>query len=127
MVGTSNYCQATNRRGEPCQAYAVKGSSFCFWHSPERAHERKEASSAGGRARHGRSVAVAGEPVRLASLSDVVSLLEQAVSDVLVLENSIQRARCLGYLCGVAVKALEVSDIEQRIVRLEEQVMGVSP
>ena len=126
MVGTSNYCQATNARGEPCGAYAVKGSAFCFWHSPERALDRKEASAAGGRSRHGRALStVAGEPVHLSSLGDVVSLLEQAVSDALCLENSIQRARCLGYLAGIAARALEASDLEQRIVRLEEQ-LGVT-
>ena len=60
--------------------------------------------------------------VPLASLSDVVQLLEQTVGDLLTLENSISRARAVGYLCGVVVKALEASDLEERIVRLEEQL-----
>ena len=127
MDGKSNLCAARNARGEPCGAYAVKGSSFCFWHSPERASDRKEAAAAGGRGGRRRalsSVARAG-PVQLASLADVVALVEQAVGDVLSLENSIARARCLGYLAGIAARALEAGDLEQRIVRLEEQ-LGVT-
>lgn len=56
------------------------------------------------------------------TVADVVDLLGRTVRDVMTLENSISRARCVGYLCGVAVRALEVSDLEDRIRRLEERV-----
>ena len=58
--------------------------------------------------------------VQLGTVADVVRLLESSVRDVLQLENSVSRARCIGYLAGVAVKALEVSSLEERIQRLEE-------
>ena len=121
-ANTSNLCAARNRRGEPCGAYAVNGSSFCYWHSPDLADKRKASSAKGGLARQGRSVARAddhGRRVQLADVGDVVSLLESTVRDLLTLENSVSRARAVAYVCSVAVRALEVSELEDRIVRLE--------
>lgn len=121
MASTSKRCKATNRRGEPCAAYACKDSDYCYWHDPDKAAERKAARRKGGLARHGRSIGVTGdpEPVAISSVADVVRLLEQAVNDVLRLENSIQRARAIGYLAGVIVKALELGELEERVAALE--------
>ena len=118
-------CKASNKRGGPCGAYALHGSAYCFAHDPTRAADRYGARSRGGRARHGRSlgaVATGDQGVKLASMGDVVALLQETVRDVLTLENSIARGRCVGYLAGIAVKALEVSDLEDRIASLEAKV-----
>jgi len=87
------------------------------------ATERKAARSKGGRARHGRRISQQGsnEPVTVATISDVIHLLARAINDALALENSIARARCLGYLAGAVCKALEVGDLEARITALEER------
>lgn len=55
------------------------------------------------------------------TVGDVLVLLERALSDALVLENSIARARAVGYLVSVAVKVLEVTELERRVTRLEER------
>jgi len=128
VSSTGTLCQATTKGGQPCSCYALAGSEFCFWHAPEAAEARKLARVKGGQARQGRSGVLRdgrGVSLPLKSMADVVQLLEKAVGDVLVLENSISRARAVGYLCSVAVKALEVSDLEERITRLEER-LGVS-
>ena len=124
MSASGRQCKASSSSGDRCQAYAVEGSAYCYWHAPELADVRKEARSAGGRARHGRKLGTDRTRVTLASLADVVELVERAVNDLLQLETSISRARAIGYLAGVACKALEASDLEQRIARLEEQVKG---
>ena len=124
-AGRGSLCKASRKDGQACCAYSLLDSEFCFAHCPDRAAERKAARSAGGRARHGRSfgaVATGDQGVKLGSVGDVVQLLETAVRDVLTLENSIGRARCVGYLAGIAVKALEVSDLEDRIASLEAKV-----
>ena len=97
------------------------GSDFCFAHDPTKAAERKAARARGGRARHGRNLDGAGNagPVTISTVPDVVGLLARTVNDVLTLENSIQRARAIGYLAGVIVKALEVSDLEERLTAIE--------
>ena len=54
----------------------------------------------------------------------MIQLLVRAVNDLLSLENSVQRARTLGYLGGVAIKALEVGNLEERVAELERVLKG---
>ena len=121
MTSTGRRCKATTKSGDPCAAYAGDGSDYCFWHDPAKAEERKAARQRGGQARHGRNVIppTGGEPVEIRQVGDVLPLLERAVNDLLALENSIARARAIGYLAGVAIKTLEVSELAERVAELE--------
>lgn len=115
-------CKAKNKRGEPCGSYAVTGGNFCMNHDPARAAQMAAARAKGGRARHGRSIAATaapGETVRLQSVGDVLCLIERAVNDALAMENSLSRSRTLGTLALAALKAFEVSELENRIAALE--------
>jgi hypothetical protein len=60
-----------------------------------------------------------GDPVDIGGLGDLVGLVNRAINDTLVLENSIARNRTLGYLAGVAITALQQADIESRLAALE--------
>jgi len=94
-------------------------------HDPDRVQERHEARARGGRARHGRKLGAGSQGtkrVQLGTLADVVRLVERAVADLLTLENSIARARTLGYLAGIATKALQAAELEERIARLEREL-----
>ena len=120
---TGRQCEAKTKDGRPCASYAVDGSDFCFWHCPHLVGERKRARSRGGHGRHGRSLTTSGaDLVGLASVSDVVLMLEQTARDLLALENSVSRARAVAYVCATAIRALEVADLEARLARLEELV-----
>ncbi len=121
MTTTGRRCEAQTRSGDPCAAYAGEGSDYCFWHDPALAEDRKVARQRGGQARHGRNVIppTGGEAVEIRQVGDVLPLLERAINDVLVLENSIARARAIGYLAGVAIKTLEISELAERVAELE--------
>jgi hypothetical protein len=114
-------CQATTQDGRECQAYAVEGSDYCFFHDPERAAESRLARSKGGSARHGRLIGPVGqaEPVELQSMADVAALLQQTINDTLQLENSLYRSRTLGYLAGYYIRALDMAALERRVAALE--------
>lgn len=109
---TAKRCQAITQDGTPCQAYAVAGSDYCFHHDPDRAVERRDARSRGGRARHGRHVGPVGqaEPIPLETMADVATLLRRTIDDTFQLENSLQRAKTptipspipAGYKSGVS-------------------------
>ncbi len=118
---TAPKCTATTQNGTPCQAYALAGSDYCFHHDPDRSAQRLAARSRGGRARHGRHIGPVGqaEPVALHTMADVTALLRQAIDDTLKLENSLQRARTIGYLSGLFLKALDMAALEQRVIALE--------
>jgi hypothetical protein len=118
---TAPKCQATTQNGTPCQAYALAGSDYCFHHDPARSSQRREARSKGGRARHGRHIGPVGqaEPIELDTMADVAALLRHVINDTLKLENSLQRARTIGYLSGLFLKALDMAALEQRVIALE--------
>jgi len=118
---TAPKCQATTKNGTPCQAYALAGSDYCFHHDPDQAAQRREARSKGGRARHGRHIGPVGqaEPIELGTMADVATLLRQVIDDTFKLENSLQRARTIGYLAGHFLKALDMAALEQRVIALE--------
>lgn len=118
---TTTRCKATTKSGQPCQAWAVEGSDYCFWHDPLRARERAEARKRGGKARHGRRIGTTGRPapVSVQTMAEVVSLLERTVNDALALENSLQRARTIATLANVVIKALEYATLEERVAALE--------
>jgi len=52
-------------------------------------------------------------------MQEVVNLLEQAVNDVLSLENSLQRGRTIATLANAVIKALQFATLEERLEAVE--------
>ena len=116
-------CWATKPDGTPCRAAPLTEGDYCLMHSPEHAEEVQEARRLGGLRRR-REVTVQGAYERdgLRSVDGLLRVLEIAVLDTLGLDNSVARARTLGYLVGVGLKALEVGELEARLGALEAAV-----
>lgn len=99
-------------------------NGLCFWHDPERAAEAAEARRLGGlRRRRESTVSSAYEFEGLDSVTKIRRLVEIAVIDTLGQENSIARNRTLAYLAQMALKALEVGELEERLLALESTIM----
>ncbi len=60
-------------------------------------------------------------PFRLKTAADVLALLEEQVSAVRndPEAGTLEKARCVGYLAGIALKAIEAGDLAARIEALE--------
>lgn len=103
-------------RGRAC------GFGLLFTHDPNTAGERRAARSKGGSARHGRQIGAVEHPAEQVSVkttADICRLLERTINDVLGLENSLNRARVVGYLASIACKALELDQLADRVAALE--------
>ena len=118
----SGLCKHIRNSGEPCKAYAISGSDYCFWHSPDTTSRRSQARKKGGlnrragkRSNHG--------PYGIKTVHDVMRILEDTVNDACGLENSHARARTIGYLCQIAIKGLEVGELEERLGALEDRIL----
>jgi hypothetical protein len=94
-------------------------------HSPEHAKEAQEARRLGG-LRRKREATVCGvyDFEGLNTVAGIRRLVEVAVMDTLGMENSIARSRTLAYLAQVALRTLEVGELEQRLASLEQAVNG---
>ena len=116
-------CTATTQDGGRCRSNALHGSQFCFTHDPAHAQARAEARRRGGHNRRTpKRVDAVNALVSLRSVGDVQAQLESALADTLGQENSAARTQAVVRLLQVALKALEVGDLENRIALLETQL-----
>ncbi len=115
----SKQCQAKNKSGEPCQASA-NGTGFCFTHDATKGKERAIARRNGGLRRITPSVADKSlVPKETRSITDVMTILDYALQESLVLQNSIQRGRLLVSIAHGYIEALKVGEMEQRLEAVE--------
>lgn len=61
-------------------------------------------------------------PFKMKTAQDILSLLAEQVAAVRNDKDvgTLERARCIGYLAGVSLKAVEVANIEGRLAALED-------
>jgi hypothetical protein len=101
--------------------HPLQNSEFCWAHSAERKKEVQEARRLGGlRRKRELTIASAYQFESLDSVDEIRRIVLIAVLDALSLENSMSRARTLAYLAQVALRMLEVGEIEERVAALEE-------
>jgi hypothetical protein len=122
-------CKGTNRKGEPCGAPPLDGSDYCFFHDPDREAERQAARIKGAKSPRRKTVVLAGN-ADFTDAGDVRGLLASMIREVMntptgVRMDIVKKARCVGYLSEKLLKALELSEIEERITALEDRVAGV--
>lgn len=61
-------------------------------------------------------------PIRVETAQQILELLAEQVNAVRTDESigTVERARTIGYLAGVALRAVEVADLSARVERLEQ-------
>lgn len=113
-------CKAKTASGEKCRVPAMKGSPYCFTHSPEVGAARAMARKRGGQRRR---VSHYGDesiiPREVKTLEDANKILAYTLAEVVPMENSIARARVLLALYDSFVKSFEIGELEKRIQALE--------
>jgi hypothetical protein len=118
-------CAFQSPTRKPCRMPPLRDGEFCWVHSPEHVKEVQEARKLGGiRRRRESTLSKAYQFESLTSVAGIRRIVELAVYDTLVMENSIARSRTLAYLAQVALHTLEMGDLEERIAALEELIQG---
>jgi uncharacterized protein (UPF0548 family) len=112
---TKATCKATAKNGKRCPMGAG-ASGFCFTHDPARAAERAAARRKGGMFKR---APITSEPVKVATVADVLELVNRVIADSWGLENSPARARVLLTAAESAVKTLQIGALEERVAALE--------
>lgn len=100
----------------------MRDSDYCYYHNPDIAEERQAASIRGGRGKRARVDTPLGVTVKFESVSDVLRLLEVVTEAMLNGEVDQRVASTTAYLSNVVLRALEGSEMEKRIEKLEEIV-----
>ncbi len=119
MLMSKKQCKATKRDGEACNA-AASDSGFCFTHDATRGKQRALARRNGGLKRitpHVADASLVAKETR--TIKDVMTILDYALQESLVLSNSIQRGRLLVSIAHGYIEALKIGEIEQRLEAIE--------
>lgn len=111
-------CGRTKPTGDPCLMAPLVASDYCWAHDPLRGKERAEARRKGGLNRR-TPTSMSTVALQLRDVEAIQRLLEDTIGDTLLQENSAQRSRTIGYLLGLALRIVEVGELEQRISALE--------
>ncbi len=112
-------CKATTTSGQACKMKAIKGSKYCFTHSPATRAQQAQARKRGGENRHTPHVA---DPDQIhkspRAIPDVMTILDYALAETLALDNGIQRGRLLVSIAAAYVDGLKVGEIETQLREL---------
>ena len=119
-------CKAMKPDGSSCQAAALPGSGFCFFHDPTKAEDRRAAQSAGGSQGRIKTLPEDAPDVKIEDCQDVAKLIAQTINQVRRGELDPRVANAVGYLANVLIKAVEQGDHEKRLEELEALISNRS-
>jgi hypothetical protein len=108
-------CIHTKENGDACNANAINGSDYCYFHNPDISDEEKrEAQSNGGKTKALR----VNQPlpdIKLDVPDDAVFLIADTIKRVRAGELDIRTANCLGFLTDKLLKAFEVAKLNNEL------------
>jgi len=102
-----------------CKAHPLRDADYCYQHAPERAQERREARSRGGKTRSAPKV-LKDANFKLITIGDVKKLLGEIANASLRGDIDISRARTVGYLASLIITCIKDHDLEKRMEKIEE-------
>ena len=113
-----NRCPGTKRDNSPCTVSVEPPQTYCWWHDPANAEERKQAAARGGkRAGRGRPIA------ELAALRDENGNIRRRLLEGELLPGvaavAVQSLNCDIRAVSATMKAKEVEELEGRLEELE--------
>lgn len=114
-------CQANTKRGERCNV-AAGDDGFCFAHSPRLKAKRDAARHLGGKRRRRIENSTPFPDCDARTLTGLAAFLDSLLRESWLLENSVARSRCLGYIAAVQKSVLIDSEIETRLTALETRL-----
>jgi hypothetical protein len=112
----SRQCTQIKANGERCQSRAIEGSERCFFHADP--GKLLTATSLGGK--QGKRTVLQESSLSLRSVENVKLLLETTINEVRTGQLDRAIGNTVGYLAGILIKALELSDSEHKLDRVTE-------
>ena len=112
-------CEFIKDNGEKCEAYAVKGTSFCYFHNPDISDEEKKEAQTNGGANRALTLKEPLPVLPIAQPDDAVLLVADTINRVRAGKLDIRTANCLGFLADKLLKALEASQTNDKLERIE--------
>lgn len=112
-------CEFIKPDGTQCEANAMKGSKFCYFHNPDISDEEKKTAQANGGANRALTLKEPLPDLPIANQDDAVLLVADTINRVRAGKLDIRTANCLGFLADKLLKALEASQTNDKLERIE--------
>ena|SRR3989344_90170 len=112
-------CIFIKSNGERCGGFPVEGSAYCINHEPRMKEKKLEAVRNGGAATSYERLELALPAMVISGPADVVVATVQTINEVRTGQLPPKVASTIGYLLGVALKAYEVANLDQRVEMIE--------
>lgn len=112
-------CEFIKPDGQNCEAYAVKGTSFCYFHNPDISDEEKKEAQTNGGANRALTLKEPLPVLPIANQDDAVLLVADTINRVRAGKLDIRTANCLGFLADKLLKALEASQTNDKLEKIE--------
>lgn len=113
------------RHGD-CDARPSKQTGWCTFHDPDNAEVLAEGRSEGGKGRAqvppGKTLGEHEPDIGLSTKADFLTAMATTINQVRRGQIGTETARTVGYLAGVALKALDDSGVDERVTQLEEKL-----
>ena len=113
-------CNYTKPNNKQCLANAMKDSKFCFTHNPKMKEQKLAAVIRGGKSSKKNCNRLPAVPLN--DPKDVVALLSRTINEARTGSIELRVANCIGYLSGHLIKAIEISNLEERISKIEDNL-----
>ena len=114
-------CKFRKKDGERCKSPTMKDNDYCYFHDKKMQDKRLESTAKGGRAPK-----KVFKPLPLVEIKDskgVVELLTTTINEVRNGDIDVRIANCLGFLSSHLLKALEISEFEGRLEKIERVIL----
>lgn len=117
-------CKATNKRGEPCHAHAMK-NGYCWLHNPEISEDLKqEARKRGGLKYDPTGLAETAQPIDFGSYEGMVAGLERNVNDLRNGTITPRLSNAIVQSVEAIIKVEKIRDLDERLTALETKLAG---
>lgn len=111
-----NSCSYIDENGHECKARPVKGTTLCYWHTPQLKQANILASSKGGQNR--RLQDSYGEAVKLNNPRDVQRFLSGVINAVWTGKIPVQVGSSMSFMTKCWLEAYKVADNDENTPKL---------
>lgn len=117
-------CQFIKSNKQMCQAKALQGEDFCFFHSSNKEvmEKRLKASIKGGENNKLETGGLTSKTFELKSVDQLMSLLEFTTNNLIQGKISREKASCIGYLSNILISAIKDHKFEERLGVIESAI-----
>ena len=116
-------CEFIKEDDEQCGAYAVANSNYCVSHDPAMREVKFEAVKKGGASESYEKLNLALPPLIIGNSSDVIKATVQTINELRSGALPPKVANTIGYLLGIALKAFEQADLNNRLQVIERVIL----